>query len=246
MYSLKRKLKTAEDTINHLNVRKCSDSSALTINKEKLFSQELRIVKMSNILLKLPSKVKVCNKSCSYVEYLLTRPSGNKFKTVRLKNINFENLFTASHFMANVNHVFNCSITDENFRVKLFPKLNFKIEIDEPCLDSQINVLDEDKSEFMFLVCMFFGMCFNITIDKCICHPSSFQDFMMLDAGITKNCISSECVTQILIDPFLYDPLIHYDCSQKSNNNSLFLGLNLHSPQDISVNITSTQLIDEK
>jgi 5'-3' exonuclease len=37
-----------------------------------------------------------------------------------------------------------------------------------------------------------------------------------------------------------------HDCSQKSNNNSLFLGLNLHSPQDISVNITSTQLIDEK
>jgi len=244
MNALKRKLKSAEDAINNFNLHKSSES--IVIDKNKIFTGESRKVKMSDLLEKIPLKVKTQSSESSFVEYSLTRPSGNKFKTVRLKDIKFQELFEKKNFMANLNHVFNADIDEKNFKVNLFSKLNFKIVIDVPRIQSEINVQEEDKSEFMFLVCMIFGMLFNITIDKCICHPCSFQDFMLLDAGITKNFISNECSTHILGDPFLFDPLIHYDCAHKSNFNSLFIGLNLLSPQNISVNVTSKQIIQEK
>ena len=243
MHTLKRKLKSAEDVINDFNIRRSSD--AIIVEREKLFSSESRKVKMSELLRKIPSKVKVKSNGHSFVEYSLTRPSGNKFTTVRLKQIDYQKLFSIENFVANLNHVFNCVIGEENFKIKLFSKLNFKIELDTPCLALGINVRNQDKSEFMFLACMFFGMLFNITIDVCACHPCSFQDFVLLDAGITKNCISNDCSTRILADPLLFDPLIHYDCSQKANSNILFVGLNLHSPKEISVNLQLNQQIEE-
>ena len=243
MYALKRKLISAEDAIHKFNMLKSAKS--IIVDREKLFSNESRRVKMSELLSKISSKVKVSSKGRSFVEYTLKRPGGKEFSIVRLKNLNFETLFSKENFMANLNHVFDCEVKEENFKINLFSKLNYKIEIDIPRSESKINVHNEDKSEFMFLVCMFFGMLFNIAIDNCICHPSSYEDFLLLNAGITKNCISNDCSTIILGNPLLFDPLVHYDCSQKTNSNILNLGLCLQSPI-VSVNVTSTQIIEEK
>lgn len=237
---MKRKIRSSEESINAYN------SKQLKIQENENLSllsnlSETKKIKLSVILNELKQKLKVEKTIEGLALYKLLRSNGKSYQVIR-NYLDISALFDPNFFSENFKLSFGYDFNHESHSVRIFP--NIKLILENDLSSRKSNILQNELADFRFVVCFVFGLIFNINLNHCECHPTTFQDFILLDAGVSKNCISNKCKNILEFLPNYYDALIHFDCSSNQYHNLMFTFLNLVSTGDVKVNITSKQLIN--
>lgn len=238
---MKRSIQSSETTIKEFNskIKRQSETVDANILGKNSF-KETKKINLSAILNKIKDKIKIeCNFEGLNV-FKIQRPNKSFYQVIRNK-IDIEKLYNTEFFLENFKQAFGYDFENAEHKIKLFPHITLLINVD--IINSKkSNISVRELNDFRFLTCMLFGLIFNITLFHCDCHPTTFQDFVLLDAGVGKNCISSACKQLLEFFPHFYDPLLHFDCSNTHYQNLIFTFLNLASTGDINVNITTKQV----
>ena len=143
-----------------------------------------------------------------------------------LKNVqNASALFSPVHFLANYLFAFEKPFKRKEYRSIIFPGLKISVNVDL-VYNKTPSISADEVSSFRFLTCIFFGLFFHIKIEDCICYPTSYEDWVIFNSGISKNCVSLECKQLLSFHPHLFDPSFHSKCSNNDINYS-FAAINI-------------------
>lgn len=168
--------------------------------------------------------------------------SSMKTVTFKIPTQNFSKYFTINNFNANYTFVFKTNFPQQ-IKSTLFPNLKIIIENDLPFNDDLTLDPSESKS-FSFLVCLFFGLIYNLKLDTCACYPSNESELSAIQSNIGLNCVSLECKNLLLQNPALFDPLIMSECTQY-NMNAAFVSIAAFAGNNITFqNMQINQVID--
>ena len=202
----KRRIGKVAEKIKEYNEKRLKLNTIDTVVNENGY-EEIKKISLSTLLNVLNKNVFTKDTSDGLAEYSIQRPNGDTYKVYR-NMVNIANFFSTENFLANFNFAFKYSLQKDDFSIKVFSKLKIEVEID--CHMNVPTIAVNEMADFRFLTCMLFGLIFNIKIIKCSCHPTSFEDFVLFDAGVSKNCISSDCKNLLLDSSFIFDPLLHF------------------------------------
>ena len=201
-----------------------------------LYTDE-KVIHLKDILKIIRDKANHDVSSDGLAFYKIKLASGDEFLIAR-NIINAKSLFGDENFKANYNLAFNKPFEANTYKSNLLSGLQIAIldDLDESNQSSTLQY--EQILDFRFLTCLFFGMWFHIELVDCKCYPTSLKDWIAYNSGITKNCLDSNCIVDLMKNPQNYDPLVHFDCqdenlsytfnliNQLGNYNTLTLELN--------------------
>lgn len=164
--------------------------------------------------------------------------------TLHLPFINLTNVSDPFVFNSNYREAFGKKFPDI-VESSMFYGLNIKIYNDLP-IDLKPNLGIHEFRSFRIIVCLFFGLMFNIKLGvDCSCFPCNVNEIAAVNAGLMMNCIKLECKNYLQINPMIYDSLFMGNCGDNVNYQVAFVSLSLFAGGNIEIkNINIKQTFD--
>ena len=144
-------------------------------------------------------------------------------------------------FSSNFKMAFKKPLDEITFEHVFFYNVKLRVEFDVSLQDNQPSIFYSEINDFKFLTCALFSFMFNININECVCYPTSYNDWIAINTGLSKNCYSIECKQRLMNNPTLFDPLVHFDCSDNKASNFVFSFLNIFSSGNLTIQIHNSQ-----
>lgn len=190
------RIKMNRDIVNiNSNTQQTNIVGTLSLNLSSLLNQIISLKYDAN--------------SIGFIDLEITRHD-RKIIRFKIPPINFSKFFNPQNFNSNFSVAFQ-----DYFPTKisslLFYGLTLNIINDLPSFNNSTLNPDEIKS-FRFVVCVIFGLLYDIKLNNCYCYPSNQSELNAIGSGIGMNCINLECKNYLLTYPEFYDDLVHSDC----------------------------------
>lgn len=133
-------------------------------------------------------------------------------------SFNLNSWFSETNFAANWACAFGRSLDMCTLTHMHNTKIKFKIQCKSTAQKPSVEPDPFHLTYFRLLVCICFGILFNIHISECACFPQTETELVLLDRGLYTNCLKSlQCNLFLAENPGFYDQRIMGPCNPDQN-----------------------------